>query len=186
MSESAKVDSIDALLQFRAALVKFAEAALVALADAESEVVRTQTWLENEQMVHWQMQIRKRNDLLGRAKEALRMKKLFKDSSGRTPHAVEEEKAVRIAQARVEEAEQKLVNTKKNTRVLQRELQNYKGSVQRFATAVQSDVPSAVALLGTLATTLQEYASLAPADMGTGVVESKQANVPPPPTEQEN
>ena len=50
------------------------------------------------------------------------MKKLFKDSSGRYPSAVEEEKAVRLCQSRLEEANEKLVATKKYARVLQREL----------------------------------------------------------------
>ncbi len=164
MSESARVESIDALKHFRVALFKFAEAANVAMSDAESEMHHVQNWLDNEQLIHWQSQIRKRTDIVGRAKEAVRMKKLFKDSSGRTPSAVEEEKALRIAQARLEEAEQKLLAVKKYTRVLQRETQSYKGSVQRFATTVQSDLPVAAATLDGLIGSLEAYVALTPAD----------------------
>src|SRR5450432_2854008 len=160
MSEGARIESIDTLKHFRVALFKFAEAANTALGDAESDMNQTLNWLENEQFSHWQTQIRKRHDALERAKEALRMKKLFKDASGRTPNALEEEKAVRLWQAREEEAIQKLANVKKYTRILQRELQVYKGSVQRFATTVQSDIPVAAAMLDKMLAKLEEYISL--------------------------
>jgi hypothetical protein len=164
VAEGARVESIDALKHFRVALFKFQESANSALADAEGDLHSTLTWLENEQYMFWQNQIRKRHDLLERAKEALRMKKLFKDSSGRTPSAVEEEKAMLLAKRRLEEAEEKFNNVKKYTRVLQREIQTYKGSVQRFATTVQSDLPVAVAMLDSHVTTLEQYVMLAPGD----------------------
>jgi len=96
MSRGARVDSIDAIRFFRAALVKFQESANSALTDAESEMHQAHTWLENEQRQHWQREIRKCHELLMRAKEALRMKKLFKDSTGSRPTAVDEEKAVSL------------------------------------------------------------------------------------------
>lgn len=163
MSEGVRVESIDALKYFRIALIKFAEAANTALGDAESEAQATLRWLEGEMLSHWQTQIRKRHDLVERCKEAVRMKTLFKDASGRTPSAVEEEKALRLAQAKLAEAEQKLASVKKYTRVLQRELQTYKGTIQRFATTLQSDIPVAVATLGSLIESLEQYVSLAPA-----------------------
>jgi hypothetical protein len=164
MSNSAHVESIDALKHFRVALIKFAEAAGSALADAEAEMQGMMRWLEHEQLSHWQTQIRKRHDLLERAKEALRMKRLFRDSSGRTPHAIEEEKAVRLAQVRVEEAEQKLLNVKKYTRVLQKELDVYKGAVQKVTVTVESELPVAATMLNGYVTTLENYVMLAPAD----------------------
>src|SRR5215213_2187484 len=157
MSTSARVDSIDALKTFRVSLIKFAEEANAALAGAESEMQRMIGWLEREQLSHWQMQIRKRQEALGRAQEALRMKKLFPDASGRTPTPIEEEKAVRRCKAAVEEAEQKLANVKKYTRVLQREVMNYKGGVQRLSTWVGSEIPVAIAGLARMVTTLEKY-----------------------------
>ena len=73
MSEGARVESIDALKHFRVALFKFQEAANAALADAEGDLSSTLNWLENEQYMFWQNQIRKRHELLERAKEAVRM-----------------------------------------------------------------------------------------------------------------
>ena len=62
--------------------MKFAEGACVALGDAESEIQRTQIWLETEQRSHWHNQVRVRTEKVTRAKEALRMKKLYKDATG--------------------------------------------------------------------------------------------------------
>ena len=160
MSTGAHVDSVDALKTFRVALVKFAEEANVALATAESELQRTAGWLERDQLSFWQMQIRKRQEILGRAQEALRMKKLFPDASGRMPTPVEEEKAVRRAKALLEEAEQKLANTKRWSRALQREIMNYKGGVARLSTWVGSEVPVALSRLDRMVTSLEAYVAL--------------------------
>lgn len=167
MSEAARVESIEALKHFRIALFKFVETVNSALADAEAELQHTLNWLENEQYAHWQTQIRRRHEAVERAKEAVRMKKMFKDSSGRTPSAVEEEKALRIAQARLVEAEQKLANTRKYSRVLQREIQSFKGSVQRLATSVQSDIPLAAAMLDGMVAALEQYVDLKAPDSQT-------------------
>ena len=160
MSNSARVDSIDALRQFRVSLIKFAEEANAALGGAESEMQRMMGWLEREQLAHWQLQIRKRQEALGRAQEALRIKKLFPDASGRTPTPVEEEKLVRRCKAAVVEAEQKLANVKKYSRLLQREIMNYKGGVQRFSTLVGSEVPVAISRLDKMAGMLERYVAL--------------------------
>lgn len=167
MGESANITSIDTLKAFRINLIKFQESALVALAEGEGDLTSTLNWLETQQYPYWSGQIRKRHDLLERAKEALRMKQLFRDSSGRIPHAMEEQKAVHAAKIRLAEAEEKLANVKKYGRVLVRELQVYKGSVQRFATTVVADIPVATAQLGQLINTLEQYAALAPADTST-------------------
>src|SRR3954462_2439223 len=116
MSDFARVDSIDALRDFRAALWKFAEVAQVAMGDAESELSRTLMWLENEQTSYWAGQVRKRQMAVSAATEKLREKKLFKDASGRIPSAVDEEKALKIAKARLEQAEEKQAAVKKYIR----------------------------------------------------------------------
>ena len=48
----ANVQNIDAIRAFRAALLKFAEAANVAIADAESEAVGALRWLEVDQRTY--------------------------------------------------------------------------------------------------------------------------------------
>jgi len=160
MSNTARVDSIDTLKVFRVALIKFGEESNAALASAESEMQRMVGWLERDQQSFWQMQLRKRQEGLSRAQEALRMKKLFPDSSGRFPTPVEEEKAVRKWKAAVEEAEQKLAACKRYARILQKAIMDYKGGVQRFSTWVEAEVPNAVARLDRMVGTLEAYVAL--------------------------
>ena len=100
----AKVESLDALKSLKRAVWKFSESANLALTDAEGEMTRALMWLETEQLQYWQTQLRKRADHVERCKEAVRMKKLFKDSTGRYPSTVDEEKALRLAMRRHEEA----------------------------------------------------------------------------------
>ncbi len=167
MAKGARVESLDVFRQLRSALVKFAEASIAALGDAESEMQRLQMWVENEQSTYWQGQLRKRQAALVKAKEALRQKQLFKDVTGARQSYVDEEKAVASAMRQVQEAEQKLVNVKRWTRQLEKEINLYKGSVQRFSTSVYVDVPSAVAKLDRLGATLQGYLAVAPENVAS-------------------
>ena len=153
----ARVDSFDALNLFKAALWKFQESATIALGEAESELHRIQMWLETEQQSFWQGQIRKRQEIVSRCKEAVRMKKVFKDSTGRQQSAVDEEKALQLAMRRLEEAEQKLAYTRKWARQIQKEIEMYKGGVARFATDVQGEIPAAAAHLEQLLNKLDAY-----------------------------
>ena len=161
MSEQARVESIDSIKLFRRALFKFAEGALTALGDAESEPLRVLMWLETEQTTYWQGQLRKRTELVARCKEAVRMKTLFKDSTGRTPSAIDEQKALQAALRKLQEAEEKVIAVKRYTQKLQKEILLYKGQVQRFATTVQSDVPVWAAKLDAMVGKLEEYVALA-------------------------
>lgn len=164
MPTGAKVESIDALANFRVALIKFREAGIAALGDAESEIHRVVDWIENEQEAFWTNQIRLRQDALRAAHEALRHKTIFKDSTGREPSAIEEKKAVARAQHRLEEAGHKLEAVRRWAKYLNREVLLYRGQVQRLVSSLAHDVPAAVAHLGALINTLQEYEALSPGE----------------------
>jgi len=160
MGEKVRVHSIDALKHFKVYLLKFAEVANVALGDAESEMNRTLGWLELEQNSFWQSQIRKRGETVMRCKEAVRQKKIFKGSDGGRQSVVDEERALSVAIRKLEEAEQKMVAVRQHTRKLNREIQMFKGGVQRFATSVSADIPRACARLENMVRTLEQYLNL--------------------------
>lgn len=168
MGEAARIESVDVLKEVKLALLKFQEAATVALGDSESEMHRVLMWLQTEQDSFWQHQIRKREELVNRCKEAVRMKKIFKDATGRQQSAIDEEKALRIAMRQLEEAQEKLKHVRKWARLLPKEIEMYKGSVQRFATTVQSQIPTAAGHLEKLARKLDAYVSLQTASIGGG------------------
>src|SRR3954471_7187465 len=127
MSE-AKVESIDALKSLKVAILKFGEGATLALGDAESDITRTMNWLETEQTAYWNLQHRKRTEAVSRWKEAVRMKQIFKDSSGRQQQAIEEQKQLKIAMRKLDEAEFKIKAVRRSISKLEREIQLYRGS----------------------------------------------------------
>jgi flagellin-specific chaperone FliS len=108
------------------------------------------------------MQVRKWNEEVNRAKDAVRQKRIFKDSLGRQQSTVDEEKHLKKCQRILEEAEQKLANTRRHAKQLQREHLLYRGGVQRLATALASDMPNAIAMLDRVTEQLEKYVSAAP------------------------
>ena len=183
----ARVESIDAIKAFRRALFKFGELANAALTDAESEAVGTYRWLETEQRTYLAGNVRKATELVSRCEEAVRQKKIFKDSSGRQQSAVDEEKALAKARRMRELAEEKFENVRRYTPRLQREIMLYKGQVQRFATFVAADLPTAAAKLDKIVQTLEQYVMLqaqeaSPATPMTQPTEQRVAEVVEPPS----
>ena len=164
MADVARVEDVDAIKQFRAALAKFAESATAALDDADAEVGRTAMWLEQEQSRHWANQVRKRQELVVRCKEAVRQKQIYKDSAGRQVPADDEKKALAKANALLAEAEAKGLAVQKHGRRIQREGAMYRGSTQRLRTALGDEVPNALAKLGNLIGTLERYAAATPGE----------------------
>jgi len=188
----ARVESVDAIKAFRRAWLKFAEVANVALTEAEADAHQTFRWLETEQRSYWANQVRKSTDLVSRCEEALRHKRIFKDAAGRTPSAVDEEKALAKAKRMKEIADEKLENVRKNTPRLSREIMIYKGQAQRLATFVAADIPTAAGKLDKIVGALEAYVALQAADAGTTQPMSQPtsevvSDAPPqPPPEQES
>ncbi|HSW46745.1 MAG TPA: hypothetical protein VLM89_14380 [Phycisphaerae bacterium] len=154
---TARVHSIDAIKEFRLALCGFADKAGLVLNDADCELQRTLNWLETEQYSYWEGQIRKRNEDVAKAKQAVLVKKLCRNIDGSPGSAVEEEKALRIAIRKLEEAKQKLAGVRRYAHVLQKEILNYRGQVQRLANNVAVDIPLALGRLDFCIRKLEDY-----------------------------
>ena len=71
MDGQARVGSIDAIQDFRAALIRYAERARRALDDVTGEVKRTRGWLESEQRQKWEGEYRRRARHLEQAQQEL-------------------------------------------------------------------------------------------------------------------
>ena len=171
----ARVESIDAIKLFRAALIKFAESGNVALTSADSDVDRTLSWLEREQTVYWANQLRKRHEFVLRCEDAVRQKRIFKGFDGREQSAVDEMKALSNARRMREDAEKKTIAVKKAIQVLQKESQLYRGRVQKLATTLQSDIPNAVRMLDAMVAQLEQYVSIQTDGAGIGLAEAAES-----------
>ncbi len=154
---NAKVYDVDAIRSFRVALVKFIEVINVALSDADSDVLRTLHWIELQQVPYWQQQIRKRQELVTRCKDAVRQKELYKDATGRTQNAFDERKALKKAEASLVVAQEKFERSKSWVRRLQRQHQEFRGQTSKLQMFVTGELGHTVVKLGNLATLIQQY-----------------------------
>jgi len=159
MSERVRVESIAALLKFRASLCKLAAKVRIGVDEGEAEVQRTIFWVQQEQRNYWKRQGDQRAELVTRAKSALNRKKLQKTDLGSKFSYVEEEKALRAAQRRLEEAKRKLDNVRRWGRLLDEESFSYKSVSQGLSQIIEVDVPAALAQLDNMVAALEAYAA---------------------------
>jgi len=161
MNQSARVASIEALKDFKAALLNFCERARHALCAVQMESRRTLDWLLHDQLNHWQNQVRERQEDVVQARTDLNRVKLAR-VSGREPDCIEQKQALREAQARLHEALDKVQRVQRWARQVQRAIDEYEGQAQRLAELVEGDPPCAVSLLNRMIDSLDSYVTLAP------------------------
>jgi hypothetical protein len=166
MSPSARVTEIDALRAWKAALCVFTEAAEEALVAADMDIRRTADWLD-ERRRFWEDELRRREDGVTHAKAELTRKKLM-PIIGKSPDTSEEEKQLRRAVARLEEAELKVKRTRKWAPIYQRAVEEYHGIARRLGAFLEMDMRRAAALLDRKIAALEAYVAVEP-------------SVPPPP-----
>ena len=109
MSTQVRITSTEALDAFRASLIIFVTKAREAVDTSRDRVRRTRNWLQHEQRVHWEGEIRKRQRHLDQVVQELYSARLTK----MTGAIAIREAAVRKAKAAVEEAHEKLRKVKK-------------------------------------------------------------------------
>ena len=173
-AEGANLRSIDAVTRFKASLVKCLAELNSAVAEATSEVERTQVWLEHEMPLYWKSEHRKRAEWVVSCKSALFRKQMVTSAKDSKPSIVDEKKALARAIVALEESEQKLKAIDRWRVGYQRELILYKGAMSPMSNALDRDLPMAVATLNRMAIALEQYLAAAPPDLGV-LLESAQS-----------
>ena len=158
MSLRANITSVDAIKSFRASLVVYASKARPTLEEVSSDIVRTRVWLETEQRVHWESEVRRRTRKLEEAQQALFSARL---SSMREVSAAEQ-MAVTRAKNALAEAEDKLKTLKRWNREFDSRTEPLARQLEKMHTLLAHDLPMAIAYLTKTLETLDAYASVAP------------------------
>jgi hypothetical protein len=169
MSRTARVQSIEALEQFRAALSIFTEQAGQSLATVRADAERFLNWLGHDRLKYWQHQIRVRDEQLAEAKSDLHRCLAATIDPHRTPSCHQEKKLVALAKRRLEEAEEKLAAVKRRASLVEEAILDFHAHAEPLAGALLSDLPQAVAHMDRLIARLIEYAQLAPPELKTAV-----------------
>jgi hypothetical protein len=158
MSEYAQVTSIEALKDFRADLCTFGEQAKECLASVQMAAQRTLDWLD-EQAKAWQREVRHWDDAVAQARTELARRKMIRIGD-RAPDCTEQEKTLRAARRRLEEAEDKLATTRRWLPAYRRALDEYHGPARQLAGFLEGEQPRALALLLQKIDALEEYVRL--------------------------
>ncbi|MEI6534450.1 MAG: hypothetical protein WCN98_03840 [Verrucomicrobiaceae bacterium] len=154
MADQVKVTSIDALESFRASMILFQAKARRSLDMVGDEVRRTRQWLENNQRVHWEGEVRKWRKNYDRAQQELLSARLseFIDS----PSA--QQSALRKAKHALDEAEDKLRRVKAWNRDFDGATEPLTRSLEGLRHFLEGEIPHGIAYLSQAQKTLESYA----------------------------
>lgn len=169
MAEQARVTSIDALEAFRSSLINYLTEAHQHLDSVSDDVRRMRGWVQTDQRMHWQAELRRRSRHLELAEQELFSAKL----SGLRDNLTTQELAVRKAKAAVAEAEEKLLNVKQWTRNFDHCADPMLKRIDGLRQLLDHDMPKAISYLVQAQKTLESYSELRP------VTQSPPAAPPP-------
>jgi hypothetical protein len=158
MPDAAHITSTDAIDAFRNALVVYLERARRLVDEVEEEVTHTRQWLQTDQRVHWQREIKTRTRKLESAKRDLHRARL--DSlRGSTELQTRD---VRRTKASLEEAEAKLRVVKQWEREFDRTVARAARPLEQFRGILDIDMGHAVTQLARTLETLAAYSETGP------------------------
>lgn len=177
MAEQAKVTSIEALEAFRACLIIFVDKAHSNVDQVGDDVRRVRSWVQDEQRMHWEREIRRRDRILGEAKQELMRVKL----SGLRDNTFPQEEAVRKAKRALDHAEEKLRNVKRWTRDYDHHMDPLLKRLGSLFDVLDRDMPKAMAYLLQAQRTLEAYtqAGVTPSPAPASTTPDKDSSTPP-------
>lgn len=157
MSQSAQVNSLDALKALHAALAGYIPEAREALGAAEIEIRRVFDYLEG-QLKHWQRQVDRRREDVNRARADLVHARALRQ--GERSGYVEQEIALTKAQNRLREAEEKVVVVKRWLLRLPQAIHEYEGPARRLAGLLDADLKRGLTVLDNKIAVLEAYTAV--------------------------
>jgi hypothetical protein len=170
----AQVKSIETLSDFRAALLSFCRGASDALVAVQMESQRTLDWLLHDQFSYWSRQVRERQEKVVQARNDLNRAKLAR-TSGYEKDYTEQTDALRKAELRLAEAEDKVQRVRRWGHQVRRAIDDYQARARQLADKVGGDPPQIIGVMDRLLGALESYLVLsAPVTSGTVTAGSQQ------------
>jgi len=151
MADAAKVQSIDAIREFREALGNFIDDARNGLTAVEMENRRMTEWVNNTQRLYWINEVKRRREKMNEIRGELHRRKL--SGAGDT----EAKEAVRIAKNRLQESELKVEIVKKAAPILQHAIDEYLGLARPLGDMLTGELEHCMGLLERMAEALDDY-----------------------------
>lgn len=161
MSQAANVRSVEALKDFKVAMIAYAEDAVSALTSVDMEIRRTRGWLERDQLAFWRQQVKWRQAEVSMARTELHRRRLSQSNSN-VISDTEQKEALKLAQRRLAEAEAKVERVKKWIPVLEQAIAEYHSHSQRLGDRLSGGFENSLAALDRMVSALEAYLALAP------------------------
>ena len=177
-SQGANVQSLDALKDIRAALIKFHERAVSAMGELRQKIDRTVDWLELDRPNYWRDQEHRAYDLLATTRVAFETCRL-RVVGGRRSDCIEEKKAFERAKVRMEYVRQKQEAVKKWMVQAGREANEYRSRTSTFQRALENEVPLMITQLGRMIEAIEAYSETNTTSLVSGPVSSLSAGTAP-------
>ena len=143
---------------FRSSLVLYLSAAGSALDEVRDEVRRTRTWLQHDQRVFWEGQLKRLRKQLEQAESELFTSRL----SAMTSHSAARQMAVTRLRRKVRETEERMKLLKKWNRNYDSLVEPLTKKLDGLQQILTNDMPKAVAYLSEAERTLDAYTRIAP------------------------
>lgn len=185
MEQRAQVTSVEAIEAFRSCLIVYLTKAKPTLDEVMNEVLRARNWLQNDQRVHWEKEVKLKRRDLEQAEAELFSARLSKISQAYALQQMAAQRARRAVQA----AEDKLKLLKKWDRELENRSEPLLKLVEQLHGYLSTDMVKATAYLTEMIKTLQAYAEVqvrapapapVPAASPEGSGNDPNQNQPPP------
>ena len=158
MTQQAHITSIEALQQFKTALIIYQDKATKVLDEISDEVARTHRWIQLDQRSHWKQQLKQRTKNLEEAKQTLLRVRMssFRDTNSA------ELLAIKKAERSLAEARERMRMTKKWNMQFDNRVIPLTGHLSRLHNFLSGDMPKAIASLNQSIKILDEYMAITP------------------------
>lgn len=153
VGDLAKVSSLEALERFRSSLIIFLNKANNSVSQISDEIRRTRGWVQNDQMLHWEGEIRRRKKVLEQAQQEMFSARI----SALRDDGYSHKAAVRKAQLALDEAEEKLRKVKQWSRDYDTRLYPLSKKLETLRQFLEGEMPKAITRLSQTQKTLESY-----------------------------
>ena len=159
MSNSANVNSIDAIRLFAAAVAKFQEEARLCLTMMDSQLRQILFWLERDRPSFWKHEFENCMREVAEARVRLHQCRMRKMGDFR-PSCIEEVKSLEKCKNDVEFAQKQVPTVKRWFSEATHEGEEYRGRAAQLTQAVERDIPRLLAMLAFTTDRLESYAAM--------------------------
>jgi len=156
MANQARVTSTDALESFRASLIVFLGKARRSIDNVSDDVRRTRQWLQHDQRILWEGELRRRTKALQQAQQELASARL--NSKNQETALMARQAAVNKAQRAVSEAEDKIRKVKTWSQNFDNRADPVVKRLESLRQVLDQDMPKAISYLASAQRTLEAYA----------------------------